>query len=97
MNWKASESTLICILRSPSREQDSGSQGRDVMLLVNASGDSHDFLLPTAAKSVEWRLFIDTSAESPNDIFPQLDGPLAPQKGRLKLTYRSLRCYVAEK
>jgi glycogen operon protein len=48
------------------------------------------------AKGLRWRLFIDTAAESPHDIYPELDGP-PPVTGALALLDRSLRCYVAER
>jgi isoamylase len=40
---------------------------------------------------------IDTAAESPNDIFPNLDGPIAASNRQVPLVYRSLQVFVSEK
>ena len=71
--------------------------GRDVMFLLNATPQEQLFIIPAVAKGTRWRLFIDTAAESPEDIYPSLNGPPPPKSRRVKLIERSLRCYVAEK
>ena len=44
-----------------------------------------------------WRKFIDTSAQTPDDIFPGADGPILMPSQPLRLLDRSLVCYVAMK
>ena len=46
-------------------------------------------------RSIAWRLFVDTAAESPADIYPALDGPSPPANGIITLQARSLMVYVA--
>ena len=64
-------------------------------MLVNPTIESREFILPPVAKGIPWRLFVDTAEASPDDIYPDQDGPQVPKNGRLTLPYRSLCCYVA--
>ncbi|MDA1055719.1 MAG: glycogen debranching protein GlgX [Planctomycetota bacterium] len=97
VDWSGNDMALICLLMPPhgaSCDTD-GNCGREILLLVNATSNAREFILPAVAKGLRWRLFIDTAAESPLDIYPDLDGP-PPVTGALALPDRSLRCYVAE-
>jgi glycogen operon protein len=64
------------------------------MILANPTSVGREFMLPAVAKGLPWRLFLDTAAKPPYDIYPEVDGP-APVSGTLALTERSMRCYVA--
>ncbi|MFM9067690.1 MAG: hypothetical protein ACKOUR_10225, partial [Planctomycetota bacterium] len=55
-----------------------------------------EFMIPSLTKDHSWRLFVDTAAESPLEIYPELDGPRIPVTGRVRGAYRSLCCYVSE-
>ena len=45
-------------------------------------GDRRAAFHPAAAgRGLGWRLLLDTAAESPADIYPDLDGPPAPKRG----------------
>ena len=54
------------------------------------------FVIPPSVGSLSWRLFMDTAAKPPADIFPKLDGPLAPPDGAVRLESRSMVCFLAE-
>ena len=41
-----------------------------------------EFVLPAVARGIRWNLFVNTAAESPADIHPNLDGP-PPADGKL--------------
>lgn len=88
---------LICLLTAAGIEENGDESARDVLLLFNASAETRPFIVPPVAKGVQWRLFIDTAAESPDDIYPDYNGPPLPVTGRVSLLDRSLRCYVALK
>ncbi len=96
VDWNADDPAFIALLTAPSPEDDPERLGRDVMLFVNGSGEPREFIMPAVAKGTNWRLFIDTAAAPPNDIYPDRDGPPPPKSRRLMMTYRSLCCYVAE-
>jgi glycogen operon protein len=68
---------------------------RPVMLMLHAGREPHPFVVPPATAGVRWRLFIDTAAEMPDDIYPDADGP-PPEREPAELEPHSLRCYVAE-
>jgi glycogen operon protein len=97
VDWHAHDQTMICLLAAPAEAEDSQGLGREVLLLFNANGTTCRFLIPTIAKSKQWRLFIDTSAEFPNDIFPMHDGPKLPSNGIHTLPSKSLAVYVADR
>jgi hypothetical protein len=65
------------------------------MLMLNPIGQPRAFVVPELVRTIRWRQFIDTAAESPRDIFPALDGPEPPLTGPVKLAERSLVCYIA--
>jgi len=87
---------LMCLLTAPHDPRESNGTGRDLLMLFNASGDPRTFTFPEAARKKQWRLFIDTANQPPDDVFPNLDGPPPPPSFAVSLTYRSLQCFVAE-
>ena len=91
VDWNSGDPAFISLLKA----DDGIPEGRDVLILVNGSPDQREFILPPVAKGTEWRLFIDTGAAPPKDVYPKYDGPRPPRSRRLMLTYRSLCCYVA--
>ncbi len=97
VDWHGDDLALICLLAPPTPEEDPEGRGRSIMLLVNANAHSREFVLPAIAKGVPWRLFVDTAATPPYDIFPDLDGPHPPKSSKLMLASRALCCYVAER
>ena len=44
---------------------------------------------------VTWRTLVDTRQASPNDIFPNLDGPFPPPLGRVCLDHHSMMAFVS--
>ena len=97
VDWHGNDLALICLLLPPTREEDPEGKGREVLLLVNANAHSREFILPAIAKGIPWRLFVDTAATPPYDIYPDLDGPHPPKSSKLLLASRSLCCYVAQR
>ncbi|HVC95151.1 MAG TPA: glycogen debranching enzyme, partial [Pirellulales bacterium] len=92
--WEHCEPSLICLFGAWPASGPASTAARHVMLLVNAGDTPREFHLPPPARGIEWRLFVDTAAESPNDIYPDADGP-KPKLGARTLIERSLVCYVA--
>jgi hypothetical protein len=66
-----------------------------VLIIAHSGVDARDFILPPVARDIPWRLFIDTAAFTPSDIYPGLDGPAPPPTGIIPVESRSLVCYVA--
>ena len=65
------------------------------MLLIHTGNRPREFALPPLSRSIVWNKFIDTAADSPLDIYPDVDGPPPPAQGPILLQERSLICYVA--
>jgi len=82
----------------PGVESDQEAKGlaRDVLILVNATMQPREFILPPVAKGTRWRLLLDTAAAPPYDVYPDLDGPPPPRSRRLTLSYRSMCIFIAD-
>jgi glycogen operon protein len=96
VDWHNDLLALIAILTPPNAEEDTEGLGRSVMLLINSTNMPREFIVPAIAKGVKWRLFVDTAAESPNDIFPEYNGPPLAVTRRMMLKEHSLCCFVAD-
>ena len=95
IDWQSNDSAMICLLTAPSIEEDPSESGRDVLMMINATGNPKDFVLPAVAKSTRWRLVIDSAADSPMDAYPDGSGPALSTSGRIAMLNHSFRCYVA--
>ncbi|MFM7072146.1 MAG: glycogen debranching protein GlgX [Planctomycetota bacterium] len=96
VDWHGHDLALTCLLKAPEPDQDPDGLGRSVLILVNATVEPREFVIPPVARGIPWRQFIDTAEAAPYDIYPQADGPRLPETGRLTVPYRSLTCFVAE-
>jgi len=94
-NWNSTDRSLICLLSAPGIAEDPEGVGREVLLLINSAPEDQHFIIPLVARGVHWRMFCDTAADSPDDIFPDADGPPLSKSGQITLLGRSMRCYVA--
>jgi isoamylase len=101
VDWKNGESGLVCVFGAPRRPEIDErptlipQPGKHVMLLLNPVAQQREFAVPELVRAIHWRQFINTAAEPPHDIWPQLDGPAPPVSGPILLAERSLQCYVA--
>ncbi len=96
VDWHGDDATLIALLKAVEPERDPDNLSRDVLILVNASQQPREFILPPVAKGTRWRLFLDTAAAPPYDVYPEFDGPPPPRSRRLTLSYRSMCVFVAD-
>jgi glycogen operon protein len=95
VDWTSEESTLVCLLAAVPRQNPLAPENHHLLMILNAEAESREFVIPTATRHIAWRKFIDTAAESPDDIYPSLDGPPAPANGRLRLENHSLVVLIA--
>ncbi len=96
VNWSHTEPTLVCLLRASPNGVDPADASRHVLILINVDERPQEFVVPPKARSFDWRLFIDTAAESPADIFALGNGPRLARRLKMRLRERSLVCCVAE-
>ena len=92
MNWDTPSQSFTCIFGTAGLDDPAS---RSVMLLMHAGTDTQEYTIPPQVQTFPWRLFIDTSAESPQDIYPTMSGPALPMEGKLELIHHTLMCYVA--
>ena len=97
VDWHVSEQPIICLLAAPLPADDPNKLGRDVLLMINSSSLGCRFLIPTISKSKKWRLYVDPSMPSPNDVHPELDGPNLPARGSYTLPQKSMAVFVADR
>ena len=93
-SWNPEERSLMCLLAAvPTAPLEPPCH--HVLFMLHAGTEPRRFQVPAAASGEDWRLFVDTSAKTPDDIFPDLGGPPLPADRAVMLEARSLRCYVA--
>ena len=95
VDWSGDSRSLTCLLAAAPPETPTSPPNHHVLMLFHAGVDARHFTLPTPARGLDWRLFLNTAADSPNDIYPELDGPPPPDNGIITLEARSMVVYVA--
>ena len=93
VEWSGDSRSLMCLWGAAPPE-DPQSPNHHILLLFHAGTDSRHFVFPPIARNIDWRLFLNTAAESPDDIFPELNGP-EPVSGVVTMDARSMAVYVA--
>ncbi|MFN7333516.1 MAG: glycogen debranching enzyme, partial [bacterium] len=96
IHWDAPNGTLVCWLSKPSPAEDPEGFGRDILIMLNGTPETKHFVMPSATRGIRWRLFMDTSKESPKDVYPNYDGPYAPANRQLDLIYRSSVVWIGD-
>ena len=94
--WNESEHSLTCLLAAWPTMGASQVAARHILLVFHSGREPVDFQMPEQVMTISWKLFIDTGAEHPHDIYPGVSGPPLPADGRLAMVDHSMRCYVSE-
>ncbi|NOY40680.1 MAG: glycogen debranching protein GlgX [Planctomycetes bacterium] len=92
MDWAAPDQSLLCVYGTTGIDDPAA---RPVMILLHPGTDTQEYLIPESIRKYNWRLFVDTAAKMPNDVYPSVDGPPLPSDGKLQLVHHTLMCYVA--
>jgi len=95
VDWQADARSLVLLLGAAPPHGLLEPPGYHVLLLFHAGEAPQEFYLPEIARPLAWSLFVDTAADPPGDVYPELNGPAPPKDGPVVLDGRSLRCYVA--
>ena len=93
VDWQATYHSLVCLFGTSGIDDPAA---REVMILMHAGQSPQAFNIPSPAGQLRWRLLLDTEAESPNDIYPEADGPLLKTGSVVTLDHHAMRCFVAE-
>jgi len=97
LDWGQHDLSMVAYIAAPSRIEDPEGLGRDVVMMFNSTGQDRKHVLPDIGRGMKWNLFIDTAAESPRDIFPNLRGPMPPSNRTVAMPCHSLKVYVSGK
>lgn len=95
VDWSGESRSLVCLLAAAPPKDASSPPNHHVLMLFHAGADARHFTLPAPARGMAWRLFVNTAAASPDDVYPVLDGPPPPSNDVVTLEPRSLMVYVA--
>lgn len=93
-DWRAGCPSLTCLFSVPPTDA-THPKPRHVLIMMHAGRQPREFTIPLLPKPVNWRVFLDTRQNSPNDIFPALDGPFPPPLGRVCLDHHSIMVFVS--
>ncbi|OYP34008.1 glycogen debranching protein GlgX [Rhodopirellula sp. MGV] len=95
LDWGQHHLSMVAYIAAPSRVEDPTGQGRDILMMFNSTGQDRIQQLPEVGRGMKWNLFVDTAAESPKDIFPDLDGPMPPSNRQISVPCHSLKVFVS--
>jgi glycogen operon protein len=85
-DWYRDEARLMCFLSGLPVEDSGEAADDDLVMMINAGTDAVPFTLPEGNRTgMAWRLFADSSADAPFDIFPGEDGPRFSPGQRFRL------------
>ncbi|MDR2762681.1 MAG: glycogen debranching protein GlgX [Planctomycetaceae bacterium] len=92
----AMDRSLTCLLSAiPPTVEHEGSRYH-ILMMSHGGWESRDFYFPAVCQNFDWRLFIDTGAEEPNELFTDGNGPKPNLKVPLKFIPHSMRVFLAE-
>jgi glycogen operon protein len=94
LDWGQPELAMTAYVAAPSRADDPDGLGRDMVMMFNSTGEIRQFSLPEAGRGMLWNLFVDTAADSPEDIYPDADGPMPPSNRVVEVRHHSLKVFV---
>ncbi len=96
LEWSQSELAMMAYIAAPSRVDDPEALGRDIVLMFNSTGQDRAFNMPEISRGTDWNLFLDTAAESPGDIYPNVDGPMPSSGHVIEMPCHSLKVMVSQ-
>ena len=72
VDWHSHSPSLTSVFGTSGLDEPAA---RPVMVMLHAGREPHRFHVPPAVAGLDWRLFVDTAAEPPGDVYPNADGP----------------------
>ena len=95
VDWSVCSSSLVCVLAAAPVSISAPGPHYHLLMCFHGGAHEQEFAIPNAVTSLPWRLFINTAAKPPGDIYPTFDGPEPPVRNRFMLQSHSMVCYVA--
>ena len=95
VDWYSGVNRLSILLSGDSRSGEHPGH-HHFLIFINGTPDPARFIFPRATRldELNWRLFVDTSADTPNDIFPDFDGPMQLPDMSVTLQSRSMQIFA---
>ena len=72
MDWGRPTQSMICVFSTTGLDSPAA---KNVMLLIHPGPQTQKFQIPAELQRLPWKLFLDTAAETPSDVYPNADGP----------------------
>jgi glycogen operon protein len=66
-------------------------------MMFNSTGQERNYKMPAIGRGMNWNLFIDTAADSPGDIYPNVDGPMPAAGHIIPMANHSMKVFVSGK
>jgi len=96
VNWNNGlERGLTCLLAAVPRTQNTDPIHHHVLIMMHGGNEPKQFRFPEISKQFKWRLFIDTNALSPCDIYQNHDGPVPNFAKPETLQSHSMKVFLA--
>ena len=90
------ERSLTCLMEAVPATRDYEGARYHILMMLHGGWESRDFFFPAVCQNYSWRLFIDTAANPPNDIYQDYDGPKPNLKASVTFLPHSTRVYLAK-
>lgn len=94
-NWNSHGDALICLFGAQPGDARPGEPAHHVMLFANPAPNAVVFQVPALCQPLTWHTAIDTAADGPGDIFPDLNGPLLDSAQPIEVASRALMCFTS--
>lgn len=98
VDWNSPDNRLTILLSADARSGEHPGR-HHFLLFINGTPEETSFTFPETAlfSGANWHLFVDTGAESPNDIYPDFNGPAHLAGRKVPLLPRSMKIYSSER
>ncbi|MCL2742247.1 MAG: glycogen debranching protein GlgX [Planctomycetaceae bacterium] len=90
------ERSLTCFLGAAPPTMEYEGSMHNVLMMLHGGWEPRDFSFPAVCHNYSWRLFVDTAAAAPLDIFPEKNGPKPDLNKPLRMGPLSMKVFLAE-
>jgi glycogen operon protein len=95
--WNNSlDRSLTCLIGAVPPTMEHEGSFNQVLMMFHGGWEPREFYFPAVCQNFSWRLFLDTSASFPNDIYPEGNGPKPNLNASLRFIPHSMRVFIAE-
>ena len=95
MDWSSGDCGMAVLLGAVPPENSLEKRNHHVLMLCHSGCEPRTFTIPEIARALPFRLFVDTAATSPQDVYPDLDGPAMSPTGLVHVAANSMVIFVA--